>query len=149
MAVLLCPASGGAIRLTLVADRKRLRRQLLRGGAALAAVLAAVLHTTSSSARAGGQAPASQLPPTTAAAVPAPIPDPAGTAGAPRTANYDIDVTLDPATRTLTGSELVTWRNPGQIAAYSFRLHLYWNAFRNTNSTWLKQRRLAGDDPLG
>jgi hypothetical protein len=65
-----------------------------------------------------------------------------------RTANYDIDVTLDPATRTLTGTELITWHNRGSIAAYSLRLHLYWNAFRNTNSTWLKQRRLVGDDPF-
>ena len=66
----------------------------------------------------------------------------------PRTANYDIDVTLDPPTRTITGSELITWHNQGVIAAYSIRLHLYWNAFRNTNSTWLKQRHLAGDDPF-
>lgn len=65
-----------------------------------------------------------------------------------RVASYDIDVSLDPATRTLTGKELITWRNPGQIAAYSFRLHLFWNAFRNTNSTWLKQRRLIGDTPF-
>ena len=48
----------------------------------------------------------------------------------------------------VTGSEVITWRNPGQLAAYSIRLHLYWNAFRNTNSTWLKQRHLAGDDPF-
>jgi hypothetical protein len=67
----------------------------------------------------------------------------------PRNANYDIDVTLDPAARTLTGSEVVTWRNIGTMEAYSIRLHLYWNAFRNTNSTWLKQRKLAGDDALG
>jgi hypothetical protein len=65
-----------------------------------------------------------------------------------RTASYDIDVTLEPARRIVTGSEVITWRNPGQIAAYSIRLHLYWNAFRNTNSTWLKQRRLAGDAPF-
>jgi hypothetical protein len=64
-------------------------------------------------------------------------------------ASYDIDVTLDPATRTLKGSEIITWRNPGAIPAYSIRLHLYWNAFRNTNSTWLKQRQLAGDNALG
>ncbi|MEP6783308.1 MAG: hypothetical protein ABI983_06535, partial [Acidobacteriota bacterium] len=57
-------------------------------------------------------------------------------------------MTLDPAKRMLTGSEVITWQNPGQIAAYSIRLHLYWNAFRNTNSTWLKQRHLAGDDPF-
>ncbi len=65
-----------------------------------------------------------------------------------RTANYEIDVTLDPATRTLTGSEMITWHNQGSIAAYSIRLHLYWNAFRNTNSTWLKQRGLVGDHPF-
>lgn len=66
----------------------------------------------------------------------------------PRNANYDIDVTLDPAARTLTGSEVITWRNTGTLPAYSIRLHLYWNAFRNTNSTWLKQARLAGGNPL-
>ena len=67
----------------------------------------------------------------------------------PRTASYDIDVTLDPAARTLTGTEVITWRNPGAIPAYSIRLHLYWNAFRNTNSSWMKQRQLVGDNALG
>src|ERR1700752_1183512 len=63
---------------------------------------------------------------------------------APRTASYSIDATLDPAARTITGREVVTWRNPGTIPAYSIRLHLYWNAWRNTDSTWLRQRALAG-----
>ncbi len=62
----------------------------------------------------------------------------------PRTANYDIDVTLDPSARTITGVETIDWRNTGTIAAYSLRIHLYWNAFRNTNSTWLKQYRRGG-----
>ncbi|HEX6162155.1 MAG TPA: M1 family metallopeptidase [Vicinamibacterales bacterium] len=75
------------------------------------------------------------------------IPAPAA-AVSPRTASYDIDVTLDPAARTLTGSELITWQNQGSIAAYSIRLHLYWNAFRNTNSTWLKQLAMAGEMPF-
>ena len=65
-----------------------------------------------------------------------------------RTANYDIDVTLDPATRTIKGSELITWQNQGAVAAYSIRLHLYWNAFRNTDSSWMRQRQLAGDNPF-
>ena len=73
--------------------------------------------------------------------------DPAGSLS-PRTASYDIDVALDPSARTLTGTEIITWRNAGEIPAYSLRLHLYWNAFRNTNSTWLKQRQLAGDTPF-
>ena len=36
-------------------------------------------------------------------------------------ASYDIDVSLDPATRTLTGRETVTWKNPGAIPAYSIQ----------------------------
>jgi hypothetical protein len=68
--------------------------------------------------------------------------EPAGFA--PRTASYSIDATLDPAARSLTGRETITWRNPGDKPAYSIRLHLYWNAWRNTESTWLRQRRLAG-----
>ena len=82
----------------------------------------------------------------------APAPTPGTRHEAPGTtgiANYDIDVTLDPATRMLAGTEIITWRNPGAIPAYSIRLHLYWNAFRNTRSTWLKQRQLAGDNALG
>src|SRR5262245_20879980 len=63
---------------------------------------------------------------------------------APRTASYSIDATLDPSAHTLTGREMITWRNPGDKPAYSIRLHLYWNAWRNTESTWLQQRRLAG-----
>jgi hypothetical protein len=112
-----------------VNDRSRLRRHVLRAGAALAAAAAFVLHITSPTAAQSPLDPAQVTP-----------------SVSPRIANYDIDVTLDPATRTITGSEVITWRNPGQIPAYSIRLHLYWNAFRNTNSTWLKQRRLAGDN---
>ncbi len=72
--------------------------------------------------------------------------DPAGMA--PRTASYSIDATLDAETRQLTGREIITWRNPGGIPAYSLRIHLYWNAFRNTDSTWLQQAALGGDDDL-
>jgi hypothetical protein len=89
------------------------------------------------------QTPGLQQPAVEPVTIPPPV-----AAVSPRTASYDIDVTLDPATRTLTGSELITWQNQGSVAAYSIRLHLYWNAFRNTNSTWLKQRALAGDTPF-
>ena len=127
-----------------VADTRRLRRQGLPRLAALAAVLATILHIPSSiSAQPPGAEPAA---PSQGAPL---LTGPAlQSAVSPRSANYDIDVTLDPATRTLTGSEVITWRNNGIIAAYSIRLHLYWNAFRNTNSTWLRQRRLIGDDPF-
>ena len=128
-----------------MADTNRLRRQVLRGAAALAGLIAALLHINSFDSPLvafGNESLAQDRSP--AAQAPAQV----GPLGAPKTANYDIDVTLDPATRTITGSELITWRNPGVIPAYSIRLHLYWNAFRNTNSTWLQQRHLAGDDPF-
>ncbi|HEX8027274.1 MAG TPA: M1 family metallopeptidase [Vicinamibacterales bacterium] len=108
------------------------------------ALLAAVALYVTSPLAARTQAPAITSQP---APPPVNIPVPRAVIS-DRTANYDIDVTLEPATRTLTGRELITWRNPGQIAAYSIRLHLYWNAFRNTNSTWLKQRHLVGDNPF-
>ncbi len=62
----------------------------------------------------------------------------------PRNANYDIDVRLDHATRTLTGTEIIRWRNLGDTAADSLRLHLYWNAWQNAKSSWMRESALAG-----
>jgi hypothetical protein len=120
--------------MNVVADTNRLRRQGPRGAALLGALLAAVLHIPSSISAQDQPFDFAQGKPQSGVST--------------RNVNYDIDVTLDPAARTLTGSEVITWHNTGVIAAYSIRLHLYWNAFRNTNSTWLRQRRLAGDDPF-
>ena len=66
----------------------------------------------------------------------------------PRNANYAITARLDPRSRTLTGDEILTWRNTSNRAATTLRFHLYYNAWRNTNSTWMRERRLAGDTPL-
>lgn len=64
----------------------------------------------------------------------------------PPVASYDIDATLDPAAHRLTGRARITFSNPGQVPAYSLRLHLYWNAFSDTGSSWLRQSRLGGSD---
>jgi aminopeptidase N len=61
-----------------------------------------------------------------------------------RNANYDIDVRLDHATRTLTGSETIRWRNIGTAPADALRLHLYWNGWANNQSTWMREYALAG-----
>ena len=53
---------------------------------------------------------------------------------------------LDPASRTLKGDQLLTWRNISSVPATSLRFHLYYNAWRNTRSTWMQERRLAGDE---
>ena len=86
-----------------MADRKRL---------ADICVVAASLHSRPSLAP--SLSPASTAPASSHRAGTAARLRPAGVS--PRIANYDIDVTLDPATRTLTGSEIITWRNPGAIA---------------------------------
>jgi len=61
----------------------------------------------------------------------------------PRNANYDIDVTLDPAARTLTGRETLTWRNISPNLTSELQFHLYYNAWRNTRSTWMRERLLG------
>src|SRR6185436_4548308 len=54
---------------------------------------------------------------------------------------------LDPRTRLLTGDERLTWRNPAAIPAAALRFHLYYNAWRDTASSWMRERSLAAGDP--
>jgi hypothetical protein len=62
----------------------------------------------------------------------------------PRNANYTIRATLDPATRTITGSETIVWRNITAKPATELQFHLYWNAWRDTSSTFMRERALSG-----
>ena len=64
-------------------------------------------------------------------------------ARSPRNASYDIDVRLDHAARTLSGRETIRWRNISNRPTRELQFHLYWNAWRGLNSTWLRERRLA------
>ncbi len=83
-----------------------------------------------------------------------------GVAGLPRTAvaatlpahavalaDYDIDVRLDPTTKTLVGRERITWKNPSGDPVAELRFHLYLNAFRNSQSTFFVESggQLRGD----
>src|SRR5437764_11712368 len=61
-----------------------------------------------------------------------------------RNANYTITARLDPATRTITGSEVITWRNTTSKPATDLSFHLYWNAWKNTRSTFMREQALAG-----
>src|SRR5882672_6106173 len=63
----------------------------------------------------------------------------------PRNANYDIDVRLEPADRSLHGREHIRWRNISANPTGELQFHLYWNAWRNAESTWLRERRLGGN----
>jgi Peptidase family M1 domain len=70
---------------------------------------------------------------------------PAAGARSPRNANYVIDVRLDPGARRLAGRETIEWRNISAHTATELQFHLYWNAWRNAESTWMRERRLGGD----
>ena len=56
----------------------------------------------------------------------------------PRNANYTITARLDPATRTIAGSESIAWKNITSRPAADLQLHLYWNAWKNTRSTFMR-----------
>jgi aminopeptidase N len=62
-----------------------------------------------------------------------------------RNASYDIDVRLEPADRSLHGRERIHWRNVSANPTSELQFHLYWNAWRNAESTWLRERRLGGN----
>jgi len=61
----------------------------------------------------------------------------------PRNANYTITARLDPATRTITALEVITWRNITSRPATDLQFHLYWNAWKNTRSTFMRERALG------
>ncbi len=66
----------------------------------------------------------------------------------PRNASYTIAARLDPATRTITGTETIVWRNITSKPATELQFHLYWNAWKNTRSTYMRERALgsSGED---
>src|SRR3954468_3766904 len=64
----------------------------------------------------------------------------------PRNADYTISARLDPATRTITGTEVITWRNLTVKPAADLQFHLYWNAWKNPRSTFMREQALAGSE---
>lgn len=56
----------------------------------------------------------------------------------PRIANYDISVVLDTDQHKLHGKERLNWNNPSGDTIRELQFHLYYNAYRNNESTWLK-----------
>ena len=58
----------------------------------------------------------------------------------PRTANYDIQVQLDTAAKKIYGKQVLLWNNPSADTIHELQYHLYLNAFRNSESTFLKEQ---------
>jgi hypothetical protein len=61
----------------------------------------------------------------------------------PRNANYTIDVALDARARTLRARETVVWTNITSVSTGELQFHLYYNAWRNADSTWMREHRLT------
>src|SRR5689334_20310728 len=60
-----------------------------------------------------------------------------------RNANYTIEVRLDTRAKTLTGHETLVWTNITTIATSELQFHLYYNAWKNSDSTWMREQRLT------
>ncbi len=60
------------------------------------------------------------------------------TALSPRIANYEFDIQLDTRNKIVSGDEKLTWKNSSEDMIEELQFHLYMNAFRNPNSTFLK-----------
>jgi hypothetical protein len=73
----------------------------------------------------------------------------AGEGRSPRNANYTIDVRLDHESRMLHGSQTLTWTNLQERPTNRLWFHLYWNAWRNTESTWMREDRIRGRSDRG
>ena len=58
---------------------------------------------------------------------------------APEIASYDIQVTLDPQARALTGRQVLTYRNATQKPIPELVFHLYLNAFKSRESIFMKE----------
>src|SRR5436190_1597836 len=61
----------------------------------------------------------------------------------PRNASYTIRATLDPSSRSITASETITWRNITSKPATDLQFHLYWNAWKDTTSTFMRERAVG------
>ena len=72
------------------------------------------------------------------------------TACAPRRHSPRLDRHVSPATpspppwirrqHTITGEEQLVWRNATRTPARTLQFHLYYNAWRNAESTWMRER---------
>jgi hypothetical protein len=64
-------------------------------------------------------------------------------ARSPRNASYRLTATLESQTHTLSGTGRLTWRNISHVPATELHFHLYWNAWRNPSSSWMREQILG------
>ena len=58
----------------------------------------------------------------------------------PKIASYDIDLELDVNEKKVKAKQKLYWKNPGTSPVNELQFHLYYNAFKNTESTFMRDR---------
>jgi hypothetical protein len=106
----------------------------------------ALTLTVPAGATSSNPAPATPVTPGTSVAPLPTLAEPQNP-GAPDVADYTIAVTLDPAARSLTGSETLVYRNTARQPFAEMVFHLYLNAFKSLDTTFMKESggQLRGD----
>jgi hypothetical protein len=66
---------------------------------------------------------------------------------ADRVVRYEIAATLDPTQHTVSGTEKLTWRNRSRQEVRAVYLHLYLNAFKDSQSTYAVESRIPDFKP--
>jgi aminopeptidase N len=61
----------------------------------------------------------------------------------PRNASYTLRAILDPQTQMIHGSGKLTWRNISHNPTSELQFHLYWNAWRDGKSSWMREQALG------
>jgi hypothetical protein len=79
------------------------------------------------------------------AAVLALLPGVSARQASPRNASYTLAAVLDPAARTIQGRGRLTWRNASIVPATELQFHLYWNAWRDRSSSWMREDALTAN----
>ncbi|MFQ5640109.1 MAG: M1 family metallopeptidase [bacterium] len=63
-----------------------------------------------------------------------------------RIANYEMDVKLDVQNRLIDGAEILTWKNTTNFPTSELQFHLYYNAWRNDQSSMFQSVRYRSFD---
>ncbi|MGB6867013.1 MAG: hypothetical protein WBE11_15105, partial [Candidatus Aminicenantaceae bacterium] len=66
-----------------------------------------------------------------------------------RIANYTIDCRLDPEKKTVSGNELLIWRNSSDHPVDELQFHLYQNAFSDVSSSHLTEMAEVPEKLIG
>lgn len=69
-------------------------------------------------------------------------------ARSPANASYTLSASLDTLNNQIAGDGTLRWRNISSRAADELRFHLYWNAWRDTFSSYMREYQQTGVPPL-